>query len=351
MPGTTINETPDEPPIPGFYFSWSPGGGTSDPSYVYPDGGDSGARKAPAYWPLTFTAQVDPRPGRSVVAYEWDFGDGTLGYGPEVVHIFTATNPHLRVKLCITDDLGVRRCIGHQMNLYTPDIPHSGDLVAWYRADAISGLADAASVATWEDQSGNGRHLVQATGAAQPTYQTNEINGEPVVRFGGTDDVMQYVGGADFITGTTLTAFVVARRIAHVENATLLSLAPSGTDDYTVPEGALIGWEPNTASLADYRNNQSFANVGHPGNGTAFIYAALFDGAEHTSYKNGTASTTEAATGTFGVRRLILGARWEGGTTARYGNYDLAEVLVYQSALSDSKREWVEDYLTAKYFA
>jgi len=47
-------------------------------------------------------------------------------------------------------------------------MPFDRDLAAWYRADR-GVIADTAhNISQWQDQSGNGRHLLQSTGAAQP---------------------------------------------------------------------------------------------------------------------------------------------------------------------------------------
>lgn len=120
MPGTTINDirktsSNAEREQIGLNFTWSPGGAPGDPSYTYPDGTDSGAKKAAANTLITFTASV--RAGTPVMAYEWDFGDGTTGHGPVVTHTFLIANPQVRVSLCVTDASGGRRCVGHQMNL------------------------------------------------------------------------------------------------------------------------------------------------------------------------------------------------------------------------------------------
>src|SRR4051794_15003785 len=55
--------------------------------------------------------------------------------------------------------------------------------VCWFAADRITGLADAAAVATWPDASGNGNDATQATSAKRPVYKTGILNGLPVVRF------------------------------------------------------------------------------------------------------------------------------------------------------------------------
>lgn len=63
-------------------------------------------------------------------------------------------------------------------------------LELWLDADQIEGLNDGDPVANWPDMSGNGFDGTQADGARKPTYETNELNGKPVVRFDGSDDLI-----------------------------------------------------------------------------------------------------------------------------------------------------------------
>ena len=55
-------------------------------------------------------------------------------------------------------------------------------LQAWYRAD--TGFVQSNGVTTWTDQTGNNT-VTQATSANEPTYVTNDVNGNPAVRFNG----------------------------------------------------------------------------------------------------------------------------------------------------------------------
>jgi hypothetical protein len=70
-------------------------------------------------------------------------------------------------------------------------------LFAWYNANYISGFgtaqpADAAALAQWNDLSGNGKHLVQGTGANQPLFRlTGGPDNRPSVNFVDATDTMQ----------------------------------------------------------------------------------------------------------------------------------------------------------------
>ena len=55
--------------------------------------------------------------------------------------------------------------------------------VAWFKADAITGVTNGGALAAWTDSTGNGYNATQGALSQQPTYVTNAMNGLPVVRF------------------------------------------------------------------------------------------------------------------------------------------------------------------------
>ncbi len=59
--------------------------------------------------------------------------------------------------------------------------------LCWYMADSLS-LADAAAVATWTDQSGNGVNATQSNSSYRPKFYNAVKNGLPAIRFDNTDD-------------------------------------------------------------------------------------------------------------------------------------------------------------------
>lgn len=81
---------------------------------------------------------------------------------------------------------------------FLPSVPLP-PVTLWLKADAgtfttsamsTPATADGDRVGGWQDQSGNGRHATQATGAARGTLKTNIQNGLPVVRLDGSDDFL-----------------------------------------------------------------------------------------------------------------------------------------------------------------
>jgi hypothetical protein len=57
----------------------------------------------------------------------------------------------------------------------------------WLRANDLS-LSNGAAVATWSDYSGNNNNASQSNVSYQSTFQTNQINSFPTVRFDGIND-------------------------------------------------------------------------------------------------------------------------------------------------------------------
>lgn len=61
--------------------------------------------------------KVIPPPGVTVTQYLWNFGDGTIGYGPQPAHTFTAASPDTQVNLTVTDSRGLQSSCGKPLNL------------------------------------------------------------------------------------------------------------------------------------------------------------------------------------------------------------------------------------------
>src|SRR5882757_6694561 len=100
------------------------------------------------------------------------------------------------------------------MNLGRIDPRTLPQCFAWFHAQAINGFfaaqpaADAA-IAQWNDLSGNGRHLVQGTGANQPLYRvTGGPAGFPSVNFVDATDTMQIATAGTVLRPVTVIAML-----------------------------------------------------------------------------------------------------------------------------------------------
>jgi PKD repeat protein len=62
----------------------------------------------------------NPSPGRTIVSYSWDFGDGGTGSGVQATHRFTQPRTY-NVTLTVTDDLGRTSVITKAIDVAVPD--------------------------------------------------------------------------------------------------------------------------------------------------------------------------------------------------------------------------------------
>jgi hypothetical protein len=81
-------------------------------------------------------------------------------------------------------------------------------LQLWLAADKLTGLINGDALGVWPDVSGNGRDATQITLSQKPTYRTNGLNGLPVVRFDGVDDVLNCPTAVYGLTGLTIVMVI-----------------------------------------------------------------------------------------------------------------------------------------------
>jgi len=206
-------------------------------------------------------------------------------------------------------------------------------LKVWLKADALV-LSDGDPVTTWADSSGSGNDATEAT--FPPSYQTNELNSKPIVRFdSGTLTRLTTAAFSAELTQPT-THFIVVKSLA--DNNHFITDGISGTKRNT--------FYKKTGSF----NNSIFAGTAEINNsnwGTAsYFYASIyFDGASSELFKNGV-SDASGNPGTNGLTGLTIGADF---AVTIFGSLDCAEILIYDTRLSLANRQLVEGYLATKY--
>ena len=229
------------------------------------------------------------------------------------------------------------------------------NLALWLNASAVTGKSDGDAMATWADQSGNGRNATQATGTKQPLYKTNIVNGKPVLRFDSTDDCL--TASAIDLTGTpAVSLFVVTATIGSATDRVVFETSSN--------------FNANVGSFILFRDTSNKVNVDVKGNtvgasqciGTTSVTSAatvltgVYDMSlsallEAQLYVNGTAEGSHTGsvenTANFGTHAINIGSRNNGASLPLGG--DIAEIILYSRALSTAERQQVERYLGAKY--
>jgi len=217
-------------------------------------------------------------------------------------------------------------------------------LAGWYKADAIVGVTSGTGIGSWPDSSSNGLTGTQGNSGARPAYQTNIVNGLPVARFDGGNDLIE--------SGVSASP---------VESTTFAVLRPTTTSGGLTIRGGFNG--ANTGGL-QYRINsgkqllvkQFVAQIGSPGTATlstsvfSVVATALTTGASATYafYLNGAPDGNGSHTQTFSTGQTTLIGMGQGGTNEPFSG-DLAELICYSAVLSSTDRNAVTAYLGAKY--
>jgi hypothetical protein len=213
-------------------------------------------------------------------------------------------------------------------------------LQLWLDASQITGLNDGDAVTTWADLSGNGNDATQATGSKKPTYQTNELNGRPVVRFDGVDD---WVESPLSFSSDFLTVFAVVKRGA---GNVPLSLNGGSGDDYNSAAYAEL-LRDGSGGFGAYRNNLNLAGATYASGYKVIVQT--FDGAVMSHWLNGTQGTNRVSTGTFSPSFATVGAALVASVKAAFLSGDVAELGVAASTISSGRSLALQAYLNEKW--
>jgi len=213
-------------------------------------------------------------------------------------------------------------------------------------ADSSSLVMSGSNVTTWIDKSGNGYN---ATSTGTPTVVSNGINRLQSVSLAGSS----YFTGPISITGTSLTCFAVALTTRSMPNSSsdqrLVSLENTTNVDYGRTDGTIAlfnqggsGWIGTWRVSGPIAYNAITTNV-------PFLAVSEYDGTNGYLWYNGNAGTlaSSSSSGTFGITKYGIGT--QANPTIEYWNGTIAEIIIYNSALTTSQRQQVEGYLSWKW--
>lgn len=204
-------------------------------------------------------------------------------------------------------------------------------LVLWLKADtgveeaSADSAEDGDTVQFWRDQSGNGHDASQSTGSSRPEYQTNEVNGLPVVRFVSADALETSSLGA---VGTVI---VVVGRVTHTNANAVAGVIVSSAAK------RVVTFYPDSSTI-------------YGGDSSEFFGGSI------PTWVNGVSTYTFPTSPAFGiVSQTGSPITPEGGIIIGVSAIndpfigDIAEIIIYDTALSGSNRAAIEAYLDAKY--
>jgi type II secretory pathway pseudopilin PulG len=215
-------------------------------------------------------------------------------------------------------------------------------LTVFTGTDCIAGAApaDAAAVACLKDKSGGGYNSTQLTSNNRPIYKTAIKNGRSILRFNGTS---QLLSNSNMSLGTTVSFFAVAstnnvngfRRILSNEVNLYFGIG-NATKNFASFFGNGSAWQMTT----DHGAGAVLTA------GTYYILTAVLDGTNDNPFVNGVNVGQRASAMSAFSDGYVLGGH--DGIT-QFWSGDIAEIIVYNRAISTNERTGIESYLSNKW--
>lgn len=231
-----------------------------------------------------------------------------------------------------------------QIDVKTANVPRSG-MSLWLKAD--HGLVTSSSeVSEWKDMSASANNAAQATSADRPILVANAVNGLPAVSFDGTSQYMQLGPGfTNFTAGATI--FIVAKPTAVTSNARFFDFGNGATDNNFYLS------QPNNTNLSFYTYNGSTPSSLTASNAVTLNDYQLLEVLQTNSgacsiYTNGEQKAVGPVTG---ISNISRSGNYLGADNARslFFKGEIAEIVIYNRALTQEERQNVEGYLYARY--
>lgn len=230
-------------------------------------------------------------------------------------------------------------------------------------ADTSTITSSSGNVSQWNDKSGSGWHVSQATGTAQPNTGTVTQNGRNVIDFNGSTDYLfrNTVGIGRNVTG--MTVYIVAKHDSQTDNSTPIAASNSlsfSTNRFFIflagnSGGSGAAYNAQGRTLDSDSAIQITSTLGTYENVWA-TQTVVYDYAntDVNQYVNGTlngsntAFQTATTTSNTDSLRLVVGVNHNLAAVS-YMDGQIAEILVYHSAHTASQRALVLDYLNGKW--
>ena len=223
--------------------------------------------------------------------------------------------------------------------------------VLWLKSDTGVTKDGLNRVSLWEDQSGNNNDASQGTDGNKPIWVDNQINAFPVLR--STRAAGTFMDLASLITGIIDCTILFVAKHDYV-----------GAGNHS--GGIIMDYTTITQcgiSLAEYFGNALlFVGTNGAGGGANSYLHPFGDYSNYCigtfkkestnlyAYFNGSLTDTNTISASYNTVYLdaLFHTLSEAGPSGSLEG-DLAEIIVYNSDLSDGYREQVENYLLTKY--
>lgn len=256
------------------------------------------------------------------------------------------------------DDLGKSRSLA-TARATIPPAPEELGAVLWFDASDTSTISESGgAVSQWNDKSGNGYHVTQATAANQPTTGSSTLNGLNVISFDGTNDNL--VRSTSSIVGKNTsgaTTYCVARWTSLGSLSAVLAVSAGGgnsgsarlqTQADTSSKAQVGGRTLDADSFATQASSSSLSTADY------FIVTGGYDYANTDLYVylgstlEGTNNSFQSATTTSNTDSELIRLGASASSLSFFTGY-IAEIVVFNGFHSPSERSTMWTYLANKW--
>jgi hypothetical protein len=255
-----------------------------------------------------------------------------------------------------------------QKRLWSPAIMRTA---LWLDANDLSTISVATGISEWRDKSGNQRNFTQGTGAVQPSFTPNGLNGRNVLSYNGSQYLtsVSTVGTWNFLHNANGSTVFGVWKAGNVSDPNAIYALLGNNAAGSVNTGYYILYDDRVSSL---RNDVVVVQVSRGVVGQTAVTAATANGVHPANTpvlisqvadpNNGTAANrsflrinqsltqgntaTNVPVSTDASFALQIGAC--GNNTAPMVGY-IAEIVVFSSIVNDRVRQQVEGYLAWKW--
>ncbi|MBF0451050.1 MAG: hypothetical protein HQK75_10135 [Candidatus Magnetomorum sp.] len=230
-------------------------------------------------------------------------------------------------------------------------------IALWLKADSITDLLNGTPISTWNDMSHNKNHVSQSESKYRPVYRTNQISQLPTISFDGLDDFLSqdYSGTVPL---NELSLFSVARFYYDKVKDETQSIFTLGEH---IRKGIRMGCLDSESSYqpvikAYHRTTERIFmhSQAMPENAFHSISAILHT--NQTLFDIDTQMETETYTELPGQLDYGQSLKLRIGSDIRqdaletsFAKSDIAEVIMYDAALSKAQMTIIQTYLNVKY--
>jgi hypothetical protein len=198
--------------------------------------------------------------------------------------------------------------------------------------------SNGATIAHWRDLSGMANHWAQPSGALQPTFHHNVINGQPVVRFNGAQWMTMAHSANNAYTGAmTIICVYSTPNVSPAATGRIITKISSWGISYASTNVTFSFTGPYMATGLLAANN-TFYNIG-----------AIYNGSSQTAfYRNGSLYQTVSLASTMPVttNALYLGSR---DGVINFINGDIAFLAVKFGAIAAPEFSRINYYLNSRF--